>query len=308
MTSLILLLACTGKILTPADSPADDSSPTQDDSAADDSAADDSDEPAPVAQDYRVAGPYPVNTSDDIEDLGNGCRMDYDRYKPVGDAPDGFVVLSHGFARSNDALSELGAHLASWGLDVVVPDLCHSSFLDADHAQNGQDIALLAAALGFDRVVYGGHSAGGLASLLAASADSHAVAMLGLDPVDSEDLGASAAGSVRVPAYGLFGESSSCNASNNGVAMLNGVAQHRAVRVSEADHCDFEAPTDWVCTVVCQGGNDAFSDDEIAAGIRGLATAFLLWQTGVAPEAEQWWIPGEPYYEELRSSGLVTDL
>lgn len=295
MIVTLLLLACSSKVTLPVDSPLTDDSQPGDTGSG----------PAP-ARDYRLTGPFEVQATSDTEDVG--CDMDYDRYTPVGQAPLGYVVLSHGFSRNNAAMADWGAHFASWGLDVVVPNLCHASFFDADHAQNAVDIAALAAALGFQQLVYAGHSAGGLASFLAAGQDTHALAVLGLDPVDSDDLGLNAAGSVSVPAYGLFGESSQCNSSNNGIAMLDGAPDHRAVRISEADHCDFESPTDWVCTAICQGDNNNYSETQIADGIRGLATSFLLWQAGAAPEAEQWWQAGEPYYEELRASGLVTDL
>ena len=144
-------------------------------------------------------------------------------------------------------MSVLGEHLASWGLRVATPQLCHSSVLDTDHEVNGDDMVALADALaGTAPVAYAGYSAGGLSALVAASSDTDSAALVGLDLVDSGSLGATYAPSVTAPTHGIVGTPSSCNTQNNGVPIVGSIAGALQGRVTEADHCDFEDPTDFL--------------------------------------------------------------
>ena len=118
----------------------------------------------------------------------------------------------------------------------------HASFLDTDHAQNGRDLRALADHLGATDVIYAGHSAGGLASWLAAAADDRARGVIGLDPVDAST-SASTPPSRRPP--------TACSASHPAATLRTTRrlgADRRAVRVVESDHCDYESPTDGLCT------------------------------------------------------------
>lgn len=54
-----------------------------------------------------------------------------------------------------------------------------------------------------------------------------------------------------VPVWGMFGESSGCNANNNGVNVFQDAVQGNAVIITEADHCDFEFPTNLLCSLLC---------------------------------------------------------
>lgn len=263
---------------------------------------------APVveAEDYRLVGPYGV-TSTSGSSTVNGCSMSYERREATGGTGE-TVILSHGFARSTDNMLGWADHFASWGVDVVVPGLCHASMFDADHEQNGADLVALASSLGLVDVVYAGHSAGGLASVVAGSNDPTAAGVFGLDPVDADGLGVARAGSLTVPMRALIGQPSMCNESSNGTEMAHAAPDGGGYWVSDADHCDFESPTDWMCTAFCSGGNGSFSDDEIQDTIRGLATAFVLWRSGVDPAAEQWWTEGWAWHDDLVATGAVTAL
>ncbi len=248
--------------------------------------------------DYREPGRFAVVES--TERFGGAsCDMTYDRYLPEGAQPDVLVVLAHGFSRSRGDVADHGRHLASWGLAVVAPDLCTSDVWNIDHDNNGDDLAALGDALSRGApVVYVGHSAGGLATYLAAARSDAAIGQLGLDLVDSGDLARDAA-PLAVPSFGLFGEPDACNAVGNG---LPGYAD--AARITGADHCDFEAPTDALCTTFCPDGDG--DDAAVRSVIRGLMTAWVLSVSGQAPSAADWVTPGGGVYEQLLAAGTIT--
>jgi len=257
----------------------------------------------PEAVDYRLSGGLAVSSESRTLSTAT-CDVDVMVYTPDGGGP--LVVLGHGFLRGGVQLNGWAEHYASWGLTVAVPDLCHSSVFDTDHEANGADMVDIAEALG-GPAVYAGHSAGGLAALLAAGYDASALGVLGLDAVDAFDLGVDGAGDVDAPVYGVFGESSLCNASNNGVTMYAGTSDSRGLRVTEADHCDFEFETDWVCTVACTGSNDAFSEGDIRDTILGLTTAGLMELAGL-DSSSGWWAAGGEYYDALVADGAADPL
>jgi hypothetical protein len=261
------------------------------------------DEPGP---DLREAGPYAVELETGSAAL-DGCTMGYDLRTPAGisDAP--AVVLAHGFQGNRASMAGWADHWASWGLRVVTPDLCHASIADTDHAQNGTDLRALVAELSLPSVIYAGYSAGGLAAVLAAADDPLATALLGLDMVDSEGVGAGAAAGVGVPAFDIVGEPSQCNTTNNGIAVFGSIAGSRTLHVTEADHCDFQSPADFLCGLTCTGSNDQFEDEAIQTTVRGLSTAVVLWQSALEPTGAQWWTPGEHYYDLLTGVGIVQE-
>ena len=221
------------------DSGSEDSDPPGD-SDPDDSDPDDGDPPEEEV-DPTQPGPYEVSTSS--RSFTTSCSMSATVFEPAGGS-ERVVVLAHGFARSSANMAGWAEHWASHGVTVVTPELCHASMWDTDHVQNGEDLADLAASLGADEVFFAGHSAGGLAALLAVEQSALAVGWLGLDPVDSEGLGAAA--TPAVPATVVVGAASDCNASASGLDFPGEVSQ-----LSGADHCDFESPTDWMCTTFC---------------------------------------------------------
>lgn len=248
-------------------------------------------------------GPWP--TTIDEGSTATSCTMAWTRHAPDGvtDAP--LVLLAHGFARARRHHADLADHLASWGFEVVRPDLCHASLTDTDHPQNGVDLVDLAEALADGREVwFVGHSAGGLASALAAAASPRTAGHLGLDMVDANGLGLDALATLPVPTAALLGMAEPCNSQGNAVAAYEAAPEAAVLRLPGADHCDFESPTDALCTAFCANGSGP--EPATAEGIRGLATAWLLWQSGLAPEAATWW-EGEAL-DTLVDSGMVTVL
>jgi pimeloyl-ACP methyl ester carboxylesterase len=200
------------------------------------------------------------------------------------------------------------AAFAAWGVTVAVPALCHSSFTDADHEANGRDLVSLVSVLGMGDAVYMGHSAGGLAALVAASGDPSAVAVIGLDMTDADGIGAAAAAGVRVPVYGLVGEPSACNSDNNGMASYASITTATALRVTDSDHCDFENETDWMCSWFCPAGGGSFSDAEIGSTVGALSIAALMEALGLEAQPGAWWAAGGEYYGELLASGAIAPL
>lgn len=256
-------------------------------------------EPEPViAPDYTAAGSATSSTDTGAFAAGDGCTLEYTRYRPNGERGEVLVLLVHGFARSQAQMAGWAAHWSSWGAEVVTPQMCRLGFGNTDHPANGRHLAALANQLADGRpVILAGYSAGGLAAVLGAST-AQPVAVLGLDPVDADGLGAAAAPSLGVPVAGLFGEPSRCNAENNGVAMMKAAPGAKAIGVTAADHCSFESPTDRICTTICRGGGTR-DDAAIERAIRALSTSWIAWHGGLLPEAEQWWTPGDPKYDGL---------
>ncbi len=261
--ALLLLIAC-----TPSKSPDDSSSDADADTDADtdtDTDADSDTDTDSDADTYTGAtGPWTVSTTTLSVD-----GTDVTVYVPNSPAEStSLAVVSHGFARGPSNHVGTATRLASWGFVVATPQLPTLS----DHVQNGEYVANdLVPAL---RTAYGaatdgklalmGHSAGGLASLIAA-AETPADALIGLDAVDVSDTGASYAGSVSAPTLLLAGDPSACNSDGNGTAWAALLAgQSWLLSVTDATHCDFESDTDSLCTMVC-GANDAARQDRIQA-------------------------------------------
>jgi pimeloyl-ACP methyl ester carboxylesterase len=286
---LALLLACTA-----AAPPSELPSETADTALEEEDTAD----TASPDQDLSEAGPHPVNATS--QSVTASCEIELERFTPEEVTNPPLVILSHGFARDRKNMVEMGEHLATWGFDVAVPTLCNLGFTNTDHPQNGIDLVTLAEALG-GSPLYVGYSAGGLASALAANQDSSARGLVGLDPVDSEDLGLTVAGSV--PQLGLFSESSACNASNNGVPWFQ---TGEALRVTDANHCDFEGPTDQLCTLVCASGSSSPGPRRQEV-VGAMTTAAGLGLNGDTQIRADWWHPAGERYEAFHSQGRISE-
>lgn len=265
------------------------------DKAADDTAA--------GTVDYLAEGPAAVTVTTQTVSIDDDCEMDLSLYTPEGGGP--LLILAHGFARSQVNMAGWASHLASWGVTVATPDLCHSSFTDADHAANADELRALSDAIGSGPVIYAGQSAGGLSALIAAAEDSDALAGIGLDATDSSGLGVERVSGVDVPLLGLIGEPSDCNADNNGIDIYAAAAQATAFVVVESDHCDYEDETDVLCTALCQGTNAQFSDAEIHDVVRGMLTAAVLDVAGLGSGLAEWWTPGGSTHDALSESGAI---
>ena len=237
LPALILLASCSGLMLTPA---------------SDDAAS-------------RL--PAGVKIASGSIDSSTGCRLDYRLYARSGQDPDDLVVLAHGFLRSQARMQTLAASLAADGTLVATLDFCNSSPWDGRHAQNGLDMVALARHLDARRVVYAGFSAGGLAAVIAGRADPNSIGVVTLDLVETQGLGVRAAKGLDKPLLALAGEPTNCNALDNGRVVVSATDWARVLRISGAGHCDFEAPTDRLCELICadpNAGPDATQEAHIA--------------------------------------------
>ena len=120
--------------------------------------------------------------------------------------------------------------------------------------------------------------------------------------------GASAASSVRVPVFGLVGEASSCNSNSNFVTALQASPDSTIVRVTESEHCDFESPTDILCTGFCSYNNPTYSDAEIQSAIGGMMTAAAFGLVGDVAAEAAWWSAGGEFFDPMSAAGLVQAL
>ncbi len=187
-----------------------------------------------------------------------GDKVDVDFFLPKTSPPAPLVVVAHGFARGRKNFEGWGERLARAGYFAAIPDLPSSS----DHRQNGHAIdeliqlltsnppeKLRSAQIETDRVAVIGHSAGGLATLLAASKNRRVVLWIGLDPVDSGDIGVKAADDRTFTSLVLLAEPSRCNQRQN----ISGLEHHLRgpwliAKVDGAHHCDPENPSPTAAT------------------------------------------------------------
>jgi len=279
--------------------------------------------PVTSPEDMRVSEPPPRQMSDFSERgsyevqqerssaMVTNCNINYSVYTPVGIPNPPIVILGHGFARGSGAMSGWAEHLSSWGVEVVLPTLCHYNiFGGVDHEMNGQNMRELA---GNNRVVYAGHSAGGLAAIIAASQDNNALGVLGLDATDTQDvpgvrnfIGRDYAGNVSVPTFGIIGEPSTCNADNNGLELYRLIERKRVVKVTSSDHCDYESPTNFGCTSNCENRETEFLDDDIRPVITALGTAAVMSLTGLSSDGDIIW--SAQGLNDWVVSGIVQDI
>jgi pimeloyl-ACP methyl ester carboxylesterase len=208
---------------------------------------------APIASVARVDGAAVSVT---------GCEVGYSILRPAGEAGPVDVVLAHGFLRSRARMSGLATALAERGIATLTLDLCNMRPWDGAHEANADDMRRMARALGRADVVYAGFSAGGLAAVLAGSRDPDAAGVVVLDLVDRDGLGARAAARLGAPIHGLFGDPAACNAYGNGREVLARAPAAYSALAAGASHCDFEAPTDILCRLVCEPADRPSQDPE----------------------------------------------
>lgn len=200
-------------------------------------------------------------------------------------SPRGAVVLAHGFMRSRRNMGGHAAALARAGWLAIVPELPYrTSSRDNARALVELIAQVRAGALGasIDKIVLVGFSAGGLATLLAASSPG-VVGYIGLDPFDRPGgEGLAAARTLSTPAVLLRGPAAFCNAyriSEPWSAALPALVEERSIE--HASHCDFESPSDRWCTVFC-GVTDPARQQEVRSALLAAVQRFLS-QSAVHP-------------------------
>ena len=215
----------------------------------------------------------------------SGCRNDYTLHRPAGVDSKLAVMIVPGFMRDRDRMRGWAAAIARRGMTVVTMDFCQPTAFDGRHAENARDMIAVREALGLHAVVYAGHSAGGLASLIAAAEDPAARGMLLLDPVDFGGLAEGAAARAFVPALVLLAKPGICNLRRSIRHALPLLPLATIVAIDGASHCDFEWPPDGLCRMLCDlGGREREARLRSERDIRALGLGFLetLQATGEA--------------------------
>jgi len=208
-----------------------------------------------------------------------GCRFGYRLYQLSEPASDDLVIIGHGFLREQDRMNGLAIAAATAGIPAATIDYCNSRPWRGGHRRNADDMMRLADALHAREVIYAGFSAGALAALVAARNDPRAAGVLALDLVDTQQIGRNAARGLDKPLIGLHGEPTNCNAQSNGQGVYSLAPNAKLQVIDGAGHCDFEAPSDSLCRLICEDptpGEPNPAEHIIAAavdGLRSLATA-----------------------------------
>jgi len=265
---------------------------------------------------YSFLGPFDVSSESYEITVSDSLQMDYSLYSPVNHESEVVALLVHGFSRDQSVMAGFAEHFASWGLTSITVNLLHSSIVDNDPVLDALDINILADHVGQGLpIFYVGHSSGGMRSVLAANQNSNAIAVLGLDLVDALYPGTnnqyyalSVVPNLVIPIWGMFGESSACNANSNGINVFQDAIQGNAVVVTEADHCDFEFPTNFLCSILCGEENYLFLDDDIEEVVLNLSTSLILNIGNVDEPNTQLWEPGNNYYDSLVTIGALQQM
>lgn len=260
---------------------------------------------ADPALDYGRRGVYDQAAASGVLTSRFGCEVEYTRHEPDRPGTDVWLILAHGFMRSQARMVDLAEHLASWGVPVATVDFCNSRWWAGHHDRNAVDLRAVANTLAGSGIVYVGFSAGGLSALLAAADDPRTVAYLGLDAVDSSEQGLEAAARAPVALYGLSAPPSACNARNNALEFYRRAGRYLVIQVVGSTHCHFELPYDTKCRWVCGRDEDTRSRAEIQDSIRAFVTAFALWQTAVDARGADWWTSGGTALARALASGEI---
>jgi hypothetical protein len=156
----------------------------------------------------------------------------------------------------------VGRALASAGVLTVIPDLPNVLDLWGNGSVFIELVAKLeSGALDLPPVARSsilliGTSAGGLATVYAGSKLPGIAGWIGLDPVDRTGTGIYAASKLDAPAIVLLGDASACNLFGSGSSLARAVPHLvRSTTIEGASHCDFESPTNRLCTAVCGGSS-----------------------------------------------------
>jgi dienelactone hydrolase len=195
-----------------------------------------------------------------------GDQVAVDVYLPEGE-PLGVAIVAHGFMRDRSRHRHLGRALAEAGVAAVIPDLPNvanqwgTGDALADFVRGVEHGMLDLPPTPRARVLLIGTSAGGLATVLAASQLPGLGGWIGLDPVDRLGTGVRAAANLSVPAIVMLGEPSTCNLFRSGHSIA-AAAPHlvREEVFPGTSHCDFEAPTNRLCRALCGSSRPGMDD------------------------------------------------
>lgn len=348
--ALLAVFACNpgGVSIDDSGSDVDDTSGGDDSGSVD--SADDSDDPAdtdggtdtgdtadtdipgapPTVADLAQAGPWQVSVNNNASQaIDENCKgiipglpdksIDASIFTPNGTpASDVVVVMTHGFARARSNMVGWGRHLASHGFETAIVDLC-TNFIGIDHLENGRAMAQFAEKRYPNRdVILVGYSAGGLAAVLAGTQADNAIAVFGLDMVDSNGaafpgapttnpyFGKDKVDELTIPFWGIRGEPSSCNENGNSVAVYDAADDGFSVKLVDAGHCDFERPKNAgaiACTIGCPDPSpSAFTDVQQQDVLAAMLVSYVQKMAGVGNQPEAFWTSGDEPYDTLTAT------
>ncbi len=180
--------------------------------------------------------------------------MPVDVYLPSNKKPAPVVLIAHGFTQNKKYHANQGRHLAAAGYVVLVPSLQRfadhaghardlASLLDWAAQQNADKTSRLFGRVNASRAAACGHSAGGLSALLAAAADKRIRALVLLDAVDSNGLGAKAAAQLKIPSLSVCAEPSQWNANGSPEKLAAALPEpKKLVKIAGANHLEAQDP------------------------------------------------------------------
>jgi len=201
----------------------------------------------------------------------SGRPVRVDLYSPANGAGSDAIILAHGFMRTRASLAGHAAALAQAGYLTLASDLPYGVSA-RDNAEALADLVALlrAGALGApaERVVLAGFSAGALAALFAAVDTPDLAGYIALDPIDFPGHeGLAAARRLSVPAVLLHGPPGACNVFRVAAPWAAAMPALQGEQlIGNASHCDFEAPSDDLCTALC-GATDAERQAAVRAAL-----------------------------------------
>jgi dienelactone hydrolase len=239
-------------------------------------------------------------------------------YVPSGGEPHPLVIISPGFQMARTQYASFAHHLATWGFVAVLTDYAESGFF-VDHAKLAADVpaaidwALAQSALAIDpqKIATAGHSLGGKISVFAATLDPRIRAVVGWDPVDSNnpsvapDKMGSLAAAVAVAGETTDGSGGGMpcapTADNYQAFYAAAKAPALAVTVVGADHMDWV--DDGSCSL-CGFCSPGTAPPELSHTVtRRLNVAWLRRQL-IADAAMDPWLTAPP---EVTSGGVTID-
>jgi dienelactone hydrolase len=231
----------------------------------------------------------PCATASQVVEVGEALETHL--FYPAGEqcaaglaAPYPGVAFAHGFSMfglTNGAEDNAGhgQHLASWGYVVAIPLLPDDveerianleEVLTYLEGATDRPDSFLFGMVDADRLAAAGHSFGGASVLALAAMNPHLKAVVALDPVyhqggpgsEPEIWDHDVEGpKIAAPTTILGGPSSDCNSASDYAEIYPfvGSAHKAQFFISGASHCDFSAPGNDFCYLVC-GGSDDQSD------------------------------------------------
>lgn len=213
----------------------------------------------------------------------NGQALKVDVYEPKG-VQTGAAILIHGFTRSRTTLAEHAQALAAQGVLSLTPDMPCTFDFHCNARAIAQLVNILRDTETFgvpsQRVMLVGFSSGGLSSLLAADTPG-VVGFVALDPFDRlvpnepDSMGLVAARVLQTETLILRAPASNCNAQSVAEPWRSALPTlWRDELIEGASHCDFEAPTDWICRLAC-GAADASRQQQVRQALLEAAAKWM---------------------------------